>query len=413
MKKIMIILSVLVLILSVNVEATTKQDILDFVNAQTVGDSQTAVVFNSYKTTFTRLLKQKNLTSEECDKILSYLNTAVGILNSNEVTKLSDMSKLTAEEKSLVYNSLTSGASIITNAPTIGSTTNEGNTEGTNTGENSSNKTDAGNTTVNINTTDGTMDIYENGILVDKIPTKANKLTYTGPSSLKICIIITSACFGAIASVMYVILAKRRKTRVISIIKTLLLSIIICTFLVIIVILVFNKYIARAEELLAMIKFEESTDTIDIKLNEKNEIERYPSYGNSYATLLIESLGIEKSIVYGDDTTLLTQNICQASWSDFPTENGLTVLSGHNKEGMLKNISKISIGETVVIDATYAKCIYEVYKTEIIEDTDFDALKKDENVETVIIYTCYPFSEYIYGVKRFAVYAKLVNVEWK
>lgn len=408
MKKILLIVLGLVLIFNSNIEATTKQDILDFVNAQSVGDDKTAVVFNSYKTTFTRLLKQKELSSSDCDRILSNLNTAVGILNSRNVSKISDLNKLTAQEKSTIYNSLTEGASIITNAPAIGSSSNS-NVEDSQ----ERNNQDSSNTTVSIDTSEGTVDIYESGVLIDKISTEINKFTYTGPSKTKIVIIVVSIVLLISFVLIYIILRNKTQTATINAIKTFSVSVIICSATILSIVLVFSSNITKIEDILAMVKFTDSGATRDIELGEDNKIITYPSYGNNYAKLLIETLGIEKDIVYGEDTELLKSSVCQATWSDFPTEQGLVVLSGHNSENMLRNIEKIAMNDEIIIDSTYAKCTYVVYRTKIVEETEIEALSKDTDKETVIIYTCYPFSEYIYGSKRFVVYANLRDIEWK
>ena len=59
------------------------------------------------------------------------------------------------------------------------------------------------------------------------------------------------------------------------------------------------------------------------------------------------------------------------------------------------------------------KCVYKVYDTNIIKDTEIEKVKINEDEETLVIYTCYPFSSYIYSDERFVVYTKLQSSEWK
>ena len=54
-----------------NTFAVSKADIIGYVNSQAVcGDT---ALFNTYKKTFTRLLKQKRLTQSELNTIYSYV----------------------------------------------------------------------------------------------------------------------------------------------------------------------------------------------------------------------------------------------------------------------------------------------------------------------------------------------------
>ena len=103
-----------------NIFAYTKQDIIDYAATQDVCDAKTSAVFNTYRNTFTRLVRQKSLTEKQCNQIMSYLFNSVGILNSKGVCKLSDLDKLTSSERNTIYSSLTAGANIIINAPTEG-----------------------------------------------------------------------------------------------------------------------------------------------------------------------------------------------------------------------------------------------------------------------------------------------------
>lgn len=409
MKKIFVLLITIVLVCSNSINAATKQDILDFVNTQNVGDSKTFAVFNSYKMTFTRLLKQKYLTPEQCDSILYYLTSSVNILNSKGVTKLSDLKKLTKEEKEFVYDALSTGAGIITNAPALDSETGDGSTSSGNKDKNNSESK----TTVSINTSDGAMEIYENGVLIDKISTSTNKFTYTGPNKIKINIIVFSVMALLISVILFCVLSKKQKNKFNSMYKIMLSSCIFCFLTVILFTTTFGKWIDKAETLISMLKFNSSDETISVELNSDKTIKKYPSYGNNYARLIINNLGIDRKIVYGDDASLLSNNVGQSTWSDLPTEGGLTVLSGHNREDMLKDIEKISIGEEILIDASYATCKYIVNKIDIVTDTTYEALTKNTGKETLIIYTCYPFSEIVYGNKRFVVYANLDEIQWK
>ena len=396
-----------------DVEGATKNDIVSYVNSQQVGDSSTSVLFNSYKTTFTRLIKQKKLDSADCDKILEYLRNSIGVLKNKGVDKLSDMKKLTDAEKDSIYANLTAGSKIITDAPIEGwdaSTSVKAEKSGKKEVEDK--KTKNVSTNILINSVDGTMDIYENGILIDKVSINQNKLTYTGPSKL-ISYTLPITIITFLASVIPFVYMYNKKGSKEMVIKNILMSIMICSLSASIVVIVFSDKIDTVVSTVNMLSVKQVDKEKKIVLNADKKITSYPSYGAKYASLLIDNMDINLDVRFGDSTTILNDGIGHTTWSTFPTEGGAIVYSGHNKGGMLYNIKDIKIGQKIIIDTSYAKCTYVVKKTDVINDTSVDKLSQIDNNETLILYTCYPFSNYIYGNKRFVVYSVLENVEWK
>ena len=91
MKKIIIFIMLMILFIP-SASAYSKEDIFNLVNSQSVCDGSTSVLFNSYKTTYTRLLKEKDLTEQELTIIYNSLTSALDILNSNNVCRLRDLS---------------------------------------------------------------------------------------------------------------------------------------------------------------------------------------------------------------------------------------------------------------------------------------------------------------------------------
>lgn len=427
--KVFILLICISVVFCANTYAVSKNDIIGYVNSQTVcGD---VGLFNRYKTTFTRLLKQKKLTEKELSTIYSYLQSSVGILNSKGVCKIADLGKLTAEEKSSVYNSLTAGANIITSAPLLqfGEEENSSNQQvsgeknpnlntNTNTDDNISNSKEDGTNTsgdgtkVTINTQDNTMDIYENGILVDKVSMSTEKMTYTGANmSYVVGVIICSVLF-VLALVTFIMLAKKHnaKTRFV---KNMLMSIMICSGFVGLTLCIFGTKIESLIAMIDLVSFESSDEEIQVELNADKSIKKYPSYGSNYATLSIEKLNINNKVYFGDITSILSVGVGHSTWSDMPTEGGTIVYSGHNREDRLKNLKDVKSGDKIVVETSYAKCTYEVNKTEILKDNRTDKLTQIKDEETLILYTCYPFDTYVYTDDRFVVYSVLKEIKWK
>ncbi len=422
-----------------NTFAASKTDIIGYVNSQSVcGDT---ALFNTYKKTFTRLLKQKKLTQSELNTIYSYLQNSVGILNSKGVCKIADLGKLTEKEKSSVYSSLTTAAGIITNAPllqfgeedeTVNNNENSNNnnnnnnssTNNTNTSTNNDSNTNTdksennsdldGNegTKITINTQDNTMDIYENGVLVDKVSMSSQKMTYTGVNITHVIIIALSTVVFVICLLTFIKLAEKHtaKTRFY---KNMLVSLMICSSILAVVFGMFGGKIDELKAMVNLLRINTTGKEIQVELNADKSIKKYPSYASNYATLKIDKLDIENKVFYGDIASVLSLGVGHSTWSEMPTEDGVVVYSGHNREDMLNNLKDISIGDRIIVDTSYATCTYEVSQTKILKDYETDKLTKRGNNETLILYTCYPFDTYVYTNERFVVYSVLKETKWK
>lgn len=413
-----------------NTFAVSKSDIIGYVNSQSVcGDT---ALFNTYKTTFTRLLKQKKLTGDELNTIYSYLQNSVGVLNSKGVCKIADLGKLTASEKNAVYNNLTTAAGIITSAPMLqfgeedGNNTNNNVTTDTNVNNNSNSNTNTNNNTnenkdivgndegtkVTINTQDNTMDIYENGVLVDKVSMSSQKMTYTGVNVVHVLIVVVSIVLFVFGLTMFILLSKKHtaKTRFV---KNMLMSLMICSALVGLSVSIFGSKMDSVQAIIDLVSINSSEQEIKVELNEDKSIKKYPSYASNYATLRIKDFGVQNNVYFGDITSILSLGIGHSTWSNMPTEGGVVVYSGHNREDMLNNLKDIAKGDEIIVDTSYATCTYVVRKTDILKDTETDKLTKIEDEETLILYTCYPFDTYVYTNERFVVYSVLKEIKWK
>ena len=406
----------------------TKQDIINYVNNQSVcGDVS---LFNTYKSTFTRLLKQKSLTESELNTIYSYLQNAVGILNAKGVCKISDLGKLTESERNSVYSSLSAGAGIITNAPSVDmsegvtntdknqntnedtATNNTGNNNESNTNTNV-NVSENSSTKVTVNTKDNTMDIYENGILMDKVSLTAPKMTYTGPDVSYMLIYISTFIIFILSFLIYYIKRNEHSAKLRAI-KNILNSLMICSFVVFTTTFEFGDYLEEVKSMVSLMSFESNENNeLAVEINDDKTIKRYPSYGFNYGTLEIPKVNISNNIYFGDTDNILSLGVGHTTSSDMPTEGGVVIYSGHNNDRTLNNLKNIKKGMEIVVDTTYAKCTYIVRDSKILKDTEFSKLTSVDNKETLILYTCYPFDTYIYSNQRFVVYSTLKEIIWK
>ena len=414
-----------------NTFAVSKTDIIGYVNSQSVcGDT---ALFNTYKKTFTRLLKQKKLTQRELNTIYSYLQNSVGILNSKGVCKIADLGKLSEKEKNSVYSNLTTAAGIITNAPILqfgeqdeindkdnnaindkNTTNNIKDKENVNNSENNNhnNTSSPDGTKITINTQDNTMDIYENGVLVDKVSMSSQKMTYTGVNAIHIVIVVLSIVVFIVCLLIFIKLSKKHTAKN-RFVKNMLVSLMICSGVLIVGIGIFGNKMDKLKALVDLLRINTTNQEIQVELNADKSIKKYPSYASNYATLKIDRLNIKNNVYYGDMASVLSLGIGHSTWSEMPTEGGAIVYSGHNRKDMLNNLKGVSVGDKIIIDTSYATCTYEVSKTQILKDYETDKLTKIGNSETLILYTCYPFDTYVYTNERFVVYSVLKETKWK
>ena len=137
----------------------------------------------------------------------------------------------------------------------------------------------------------------------------------------------------------------------------------------------------------------------------------YPNYGEKYADLIINKINVNLPIYHGDNLELLGSGIGHYAGSYFPGEDGTIILAGHNTESFLKRIEELIIDDEIMIKTNYGTFKYSVFETKIVNETDENSFKIDNNKEVLIIYTCYPINEFIIGrrTKRYVVYANLIG----
>ena len=150
-------------------------------------------------------------------------------------------------------------------------------------------------------------------------------------------------------------------------------------------------------------------EEVKIEITEEKELTRYPYYGEEYGNVKIESIGVDLPLFYGDSLEILKNGIGQDQMSYFPGEGGSILCMGHNYEGMLRDFSKLNLGDIIKVTTEYGEYNYKIYDMRILDETDVDAAPIQEEKEIFMIYTCYPFNNIGYAYQRYMVYAELVE----
>lgn len=91
--------------------------------------------------------------------------------------------------------------------------------------------------------------------------------------------------------------------------------------------------------------------------------------------------------------------------SNYPGENGKTVLAGH-RENELNKVKNLKNGDLIVINYLNNFYLYEVYNQERISETDYDKVHKKTTEDELSFYTCYPLKSYSKITGRWLVESK-------
>lgn len=360
------------------VSAYTKEDIISLVSNKKMCDSTTSNMYETYLNTYTRILKSKDVDEELANQIYEKITYALTTLEDNKVCKIEDYQALNADLKSKIYNSLYSAMRLILKAKDL----------------------EDKKTNIKINN-DQTIEIFENGKLVDRLDLTKTKFNYVGYSK-KFVFLKYALIISLITLILFLKFIKKKQ------LKNLLAIILNLNIFALIIYICIGTKIYDLYSLINIMNIKENNDVFNVKVKDQKIIEK-PSYGSNYGTLKIGSLNIELPIYYGETKEILKRGV--ASNTNMPGENKRIIMSAHNSSKFLKNIKDIKNDELIKIETTYGKFEYQVFKTEVLNEDEFDKLSKSDK-ELLVIYTCYPFDEVIYSNKRFIVYAYLIEEDW-
>ncbi len=200
---------------------------------------------------------------------------------------------------------------------------------------------------------------------------------------------------------------------IVKIFKAAILSLIVAFLFVIIICFSLMKIgkekIDMAIYLLNIITVNENNIQTIKPVLEGNVLINYPTYGTKYATLKIESIGLELPVYYGANYTILKSGIAHDETSFFPGEGGSIILAGHNFKTFLANLPQAQVGDIIQLDTTYGKFNYQIYETKIVEETAVEEVPIQEEKEILMIYTCWPINNIGHADERYVVYANKIE----
>ena len=194
-----------------------------------------------------------------------------------------------------------------------------------------------------------------------------------------------------------------------TILKATITNIIVAFVYVIVIVsviaLIFSPQISKAISVINTITVKsEEKEAKNVKIDlVHNKLE----YGTKYGNLIIEDLGVDLPLYYGDDLSILRYGVGQSFGSYFPGEGGSIVCMAHNTNGFLRKLPEIELGTKININTVYGDYTYTVYETKVVPQDDLEAAFVQDEKEILILYTCYPVNSIGHATQRFMTYSSL------
>lgn len=140
---------------------------------------------------------------------------------------------------------------------------------------------------------------------------------------------------------------------------------------------------------LHIIENEIKTDDVPDETFTEGEI-IYPTFGEQYAMLDIESVGIHVGVYYGVNAELLERGACQSTQSAIIGETPGNVVIDAHVNTFFSDLKDVKVGDIIKLYTNYGRFTYKV--TEQIEFSKDDKryLAVPKEGEFLTIYTCKP-----------------------
>lgn len=140
----------------------------------------------------------------------------------------------------------------------------------------------------------------------------------------------------------------------------------------------------------------------------QDEIISNITFGEQYANLIIEKIGVNAPIFYGANDNIILKGIGHEEESYFPNQNGSIILCGHNYMNNFNRFDELVVGDIIKIETRYGTFSYQLYDAQIVFETERDKAPIQNEEEILMIYTCYPLRNNGYTQYRYILFAKKV-----
>ena len=140
----------------------------------------------------------------------------------------------------------------------------------------------------------------------------------------------------------------------------------------------------------------------------QDEIISNITFGEQYANLIIEKIGVNAPIFYGANDNIILKGIGHEEESYFPNQNGSIILCGHNYMNNFNRFDELVVGDIIKIETRYGTFSYQLNDAQIVFETERDKAPIQNEEEILMIYTCYPLKNNGYTQYRYILFARKV-----
>lgn len=145
----------------------------------------------------------------------------------------------------------------------------------------------------------------------------------------------------------------------------------------------------------------QSTDTntvkevVETEVSENGELSSstllYPVGGDQFGEVVIDKVGINEPLYYGDSEDILRLGTGQYIGSMIPGDLGTTLIGGHNLPSFGR-IYYLEPGDEISIHTHYGNYTYQVTEIKVADykDPSINTKLGDRSKRSLILYTCYP-----------------------
>lgn len=139
---------------------------------------------------------------------------------------------------------------------------------------------------------------------------------------------------------------------------------------------------------------------------------RQASPGDPIGRIIAPAMdGLDIVVVQGTDTTSLQKGPGHYPETPFPGEGGTVGIAGHRTTYLapFRHIDSMESGDRIVLKMPYARFVYRVQKTAIVDPTDLGVVHR-VGYERLVLSACNPLYS---AAQRYIVFARLVGEHLK
>lgn len=129
-----------------------------------------------------------------------------------------------------------------------------------------------------------------------------------------------------------------------------------------------------------------SEKEVEEELDDGNTI-IYPSFGAQYATIKIDSIGLEAPVYFGSSEELLKLGVCQYIGSVVIGEVGNVVLDAHCNT-FFYDLENVKAGDLITLTTSYGEFTYKATESVLFKETNHEYISAMDT-DRLTLYTCY------------------------